>query len=172
MQTSENCHPKKFLAVEIVVGEDKCRLLWSFLERAISYQFHVGYFTCKQCSRSIWDIHGRRIFSLVGIPCFRKWPNLVLFLLALRLWIIITVWLVHIRACESCGKFCSLVRDLSTCLFKLTTAAKLKNFIKEWFYLYDHGTRQAGNESIRLPRGEFAWLSVASVLPKFFCKHE
>ena len=24
MQTSENCHPKKFLAVEIVVGEDKC----------------------------------------------------------------------------------------------------------------------------------------------------
>ena len=31
MQTSENCHPKKFLAVEIVVGEDKsavpCELL-------------------------------------------------------------------------------------------------------------------------------------------------
>ena len=77
--TSENCHPKKFLAVEIVVGEDKCTTVVKLLGKSDQQQFRVGCFTCKQCSRSIWDTHERRIFSLVGIPCFRKWPNLVLF---------------------------------------------------------------------------------------------
>ena len=42
MQTSENCHPKKFLAVEIVVGEDKCTTVVKLLGKSDQQQFHVN----------------------------------------------------------------------------------------------------------------------------------
>ena len=51
------------------------QLLWSILERAISQQFQVNFFACKQFSRSPWDTHGMRIFAIVGISCLRKWPK-------------------------------------------------------------------------------------------------
>ena len=80
------------------------------------------------------------------------------FWLALRLWVIITVW--HVYRTYVWEILLLYVRDLSTCLFNLTTAEELKNFIKEWFYLHDHGTRQADNEFIRLQRGnlhDYRW---------------
>ena len=79
------------------------QLLWSILERAISQQFQVNFFACKQFSRSIWDTCGMRIFAIVGISRLRKWPKPCTFRLALSLWVFITVWLVYYLCV--CGKF-------------------------------------------------------------------
>ena len=48
LQTSENFHPKFILALDILVDEKSVLFIVKRLERAISQQFQVIFFTCNQ----------------------------------------------------------------------------------------------------------------------------